>query len=300
MDKTKITDEILIQELQDRLQEYKKTMHDLSELNRELTDVNKKLTESEALKTHFISNIANEIMNPFASIIGLTRTIMQISEGDWKKVKNMTKLIHSEAFNLDFQLKNIFAAAELEAGEVYPEISKVDIKQVISGMIELFEPEIQKKQLEVEFICTPSETSGDTIFFKTDSEKMRVIVANLLSNAIKFSNEKGKIELKAWIEDTVLNLSVRDYGIGISDENQRIIFDRFKRVDTGINSLNRGHGLGLSINKAYLDMLDGTINLQSKENQGAYFIITVPIPKGEAEGYSTNGNEIIFSDDELF
>ena len=79
---------------------------------------------------------------------------------------------------------------------------------------------------------------------------------------------------------------VKDYGTGISESNQQIIFDRFKRLDTGINSLNRGHGLGLSINKALIDMLNGTIDIKSKIAEGASFIVTIPENQGETEGFS--------------
>jgi signal transduction histidine kinase len=93
---------------------------------------------------------------------------------------------------------------------------------------------------------------------------------------------------------------VKDYGTGISESNQQIIFDRFKRLDTGINSLNRGHGLGLSINKALIDMLNGTIDIQSKISQGASFIVAMPENESITEGYSTDGNEFLFDKEDIF
>ncbi len=293
-----ITDEILINELHKRLDEYKKALHDVKELNKELQLVNKKLLESDAMKGHFISNITNEIINPFASIIGLSRNILSIREGDWERVKKVAKLINSEAFSLDFQLRNIFAAAEIESGEVYPQVSNVDVKLVIQGVLGTFEQEIEKKQLKIEYLCKKS--NSESLFFKTDSEKLKIILSNLISNAIKFSYDKGTVEIMACQEVGNLLITVKDYGIGISDENQQIIFDRFKRLDSGINSINRGHGLGLSINKAYIDQLDGSIEIESSEHNGAKFIVTIPVPKGEVEGFSTDGNEIFFGDDEIF
>ena len=88
------------------------------ELSNELKLVNQKLKESEAMKDHFVSNIRNEIINPFSSIIGLSKNIMQAHKEDWTRVITMVTMIHDEAFCLDLQLRNIFMAASIEAGIV--------------------------------------------------------------------------------------------------------------------------------------------------------------------------------------
>ena len=111
----KLTDEELIEELRRRMTTNTRSLEELKELNEKLLEVNKKLEESEALKSHFISNITNEIINPFTSILGLSRSILAVKKENWKKVISMVALIHSEAFNLDFQLRNIFLAAKIEA-----------------------------------------------------------------------------------------------------------------------------------------------------------------------------------------
>jgi len=294
-----IADDILINELQRRLDDYKKTLFDLKDLNRELQMVNKKLLESDAMKSHFISNITNEIINPFASIIGLSRSILLLKDSDWSKAQNMARLINYEAFNLDFQLRNIFAAAQIEAGEVYPQISNVDIPQVFNGVIESFDQEIRQKKLKIQFTCSGSSKSGGHIF-KTDAEKLKLILSNLLSNAIKFSNDEERILMDVKIDEISMSVCVQDFGIGISEENQQIIFDRFSRIDNGINSINRGHGLGLSINKAYIELLEGSIQVKSAEGDGALFKFSIPLPKSEGDGFSSDGNEIFFSDDEIF
>jgi len=291
-----ITDETLIEELKLRFAEKKRSLRELQKLTKELKEVNQKLAESESLKSHFISNITNEIVNPFTSIVILSKNILSVKEGDWDKVKRMASLIYSEAFNLDFQLKNIFAAAEIEAGELFMEVSNVKVDLLIQALADSFQPETIKKQLSFELIKQGFE---DDFIFKIDSEKLKLILSNLVDNAIKFS-KNNKIIIKRWVEDNKLYVSVKDFGIGISENNQKIIFDRFKRLDSGINSLNRGHGLGLSINKALLDFLDGNITIQSKKNEGTTFTISIPEAKNDAEAFSEDGNELIFGDDEVF
>jgi signal transduction histidine kinase len=292
-----ITDELLIEELKSRFQEKKESLEKLEKITKELKEVNAKLAESEALKSHFISNITNEIVNPFTSIVILSKNILSVKEGDWEKVRRMANLIHSEAFNLDFQLKNIFAAAEIEAGELYMEVSNVKVDLLIEALMESYTPETTKKQLVFEFIKEKPE--DENFIFKIDSEKLKLILSNLVDNAIKFS-KNNKIVIKRWTEGNLLNISVQDFGIGISENNQKIIFDRFRRLDTGINSLNRGHGLGLSINKALLDFLNGTIDIKSKKNEGTTFTIVIPEAVDDPEAFSADGNEMLFDVDEVF
>jgi signal transduction histidine kinase len=295
-----LSDKELIEELQKRFDENKKTIQEFKDLTEELKLVNKKLEESENLKSHFISNITNEIINPFTSILGLSRSILQVKKENWKRVISMVAMIHSEAFNLDFQLRNIFLAAKIEAGEIYPEILNVDLKGIIKSVIDSFRSEAKKKNITFDFSFDIQPVKGDTVYFKTDPEKIKLCFANLISNAIKFSNEDSKVIMRVWKEDEKMFFKIQDFGTGISAANQKIIFDRFKRIDSGINSLNRGHGLGLSINKAVLDLLEGKIEVVSKENKGTTFTLSLPEAKKDIAGFSTEGNEFMFDEDEIF
>ncbi len=300
MDNKRITDEFLLNELRIRFNEKAKAISELELMTDELKEVNLKLKQSEQLKSHFIANINNEIINPFASILGLSRNILDVKENDWEKVKYMAKLIFVEAHNLDFQLKNIFAAAEIEAGHVYPQISNVNIIQVIRSVIADFENDLRSKRLTVEIYNETGFADEGTFYFKTDSEKFKLIISNLLSNAIKFS-KGAKIEIKVTFANKDLVVSVKDYGIGISTNNKNIIFDRFTRLDSGINSINRGHGLGLSVIKAFIDLFDGDIKIESQIGKGSTFTVIIPAPDDaqHIDGYSSEGNELFFNDGDM-
>lgn len=297
---TKLTDEQLLQELERRFSENKRSLKEMKKLTEQLKAVNKKLGESEAMKTHFISNITNEIINPFASILGLSRNILAVKKENWDKVRSMVELIHSEAFNLDFQLKNIFVAAKLEGGEIYPEVMNSDIQLILNSVVDSFRHEAGKKNIDIEVLFELSPKVEKTFYYRTDPEKLKVVLANLISNAVKFSHEGDNIRVKAWIDKEELKISVEDSGIGISKKNQQIIFDRFSRIDDSINSINRGHGLGLSVSKALLDLLGGEIDIKSKEKEGSHFTISLP-EQSEAEGvegYASDANEFFFDDEE--
>jgi signal transduction histidine kinase len=299
----KFTDTELIDELYIRLENNKRALKDQKRIEEELKIVNSKLEESETLKSHFISNITNEILNPFASIIGLSKAILHVEKENWKRVFSMVALIYSEASSLDFQLKNIFAAAKIEAGDIYPEIGKVDLVNLNQGIINSLKIDAKKKKITFEQIYDLNQREKDeegNILFKTDPEKLKLILLNLLSNALKYSYEGTTIYIKFWIEQTNLFLSVKDNGSGISDEHQKLIFDRFKRVDSRISSLNRGHGLGLSIIKALLDLLEGEIKLESIPDRGTTFTIRIPEANEDTFLMASGDNELFFNDNQVF
>ncbi len=298
----KISDRQLLKEIRLRLESSKKHEQEIKDLTQELQGVSKKLKDSEALKSHFISNVSNEIVNPFTSILGLSKAILSVEKQDWKKVVSMVALIHSEAFNLDFQLKNIFVAAKVEAGEIAPNIAKVNIRSLLQTVVDSFNIISRKMGITFDIQFNIDHGFGKNFYYKTDSEKLKLILSNLINNALKYSYKDSKVIISVWLDDEdALKMSVQDFGTGISEKNQHTIFQRFKRLDTGINSINRGHGLGLSITKALLDVLSGDIEIDSQKGEGSTFTISVPEAKNIVDGFSGEGNDIFFDEeDEIF
>ncbi len=229
--------------------------NELVELKNELHKVNKKLLDSEQLKGHFISNVSNEIVNPFSSIIALSQGIKQLNEGEINVAHQMASLIYDEAFHLDFQLKNIFAAALIEAGKEEIHSSKVNLSEMLDHVQEYFLPLLEKKQIKL----IQHQGASDTFF--TDKAKLELILKNLVSNSLKYSPDNSTITIGFSLIEDKLKLEVSDHGKGICCEDRSVIFDRFKQLDEKINSINTGHGLGLSIVKAYTEMLNGKVEL---------------------------------------
>lgn len=245
------------------------------ELMLELRKVNKKLIESEELKSHFLSNIRNEINNPMTVILGFSQNIMDtdISDKSLLQIKSMARHIFLEAFQLDFQLRNIFMAAEIEAGEAIPELSECNLQAVAEGLKSYFEPQLKQKNITLKLNVNHHEP------VYLDVAKLRLILVNLLANAIKFSETDTRIDLdiQVSLEKKQIHFSIKDEGIGISDENQALIFDRFRQLDEGTSRAYQGHGLGLCIVKALVEMLDGKLNIQSKSGESSIFSFYLPI-----------------------
>lgn len=263
------------------------------ELTKQIKVINEKLKESETMKSHFLSNVMNEIINPLSSIISSSKNIFKTN--DIQKSKNMANTIFSEAFDLDFQLKNIFTAAELEAGISSPQITKLNIKDLINESVSIMKNKADKKKLIFE---TNISTKVHNNSFYTDSNMLILILLNLLDNAIKYSNKNNTIFINVIQSKDNLNLKIEDSGRGIEKDTLQKIFDRFTKSDKNVHSLNNGHGLGLSVSKALIDILDGKIDVKSKINQGSTFSINIPDFKNIIEDYSQE--ETLFSEDELF
>ena len=295
---SRLTDSELIEELRKRSEDNSRALHDLKMMTEKLESLNKKLQESEKLKSNFLSNIRNEINNPLTSILCISKVIMDGDEKEIENIISMSESIYKEAFSLDFQLRNIFAAAELEAGEAFPSISRIDVDMIINGVIDQFKRRAEEKKMVVSYVTM--ESAGEDPSLMSDAEKLQIVVANLLSNAIEFSHDGGSVEIKAMRAGTDLAISVQDHGVGIDESEQNTIFDRFKQLDTGVTKSHLGHGLGASITKAVVDLLNGSISVSSEKDSGSLFTIFIPEAEGgsDLDMYSGDSNEFFFEVEE--
>jgi signal transduction histidine kinase len=288
-----MSDEELIQMLQQQFLLRNHKVEDLQQIALELEVVNRRLRESEALKGQFLSNIRNEINNPLAVIIGAAFNCMQAS--DPAQLQPLAQLIYKESQLLSFQLENIFAAAEMEAGDDRPSLTQVNIKSVINSQIDSFHLMAQEKELEINL--SPQD---DDLPFCTDEAKLKLVIANLIHNAIKFSGPRQTITISLHSTPSHLQLCVQDQGIGIAHDHFDYIFDRFRQIDEGRCKEYQGHGLGLAVVKAILDQLGGSITLKSAPGKGSAFIIQLPQASETTiiQDLGFDGNEVFFDDED--
>lgn len=289
----RLTDEELIEDLRERFAFNQAALNDLREMTRKLEDMNARLQESEALKGHFLSNIRNEINNPLTSIMGLSSQCMH-GATDPERFASITRMIYEEAFHLDFQLQNIFMAAELEAGETEPAYARVDVQTIIDRVVEAVEYQISEKRLQMAV-----EPAGNLVF-PTDARMLRLVLINLLANAVEFSPEGKTVRLTAQIIDEALQIAVIDQGVGIDPADHAAIFDRFRQLDTGTTKVHRGHGLGLSLVKSLVDLMGGELALDSRRGAGCRFTLTLPPPAEAVQDVAQEGNLFFFDDAEQF
>ncbi|MEY4605199.1 MAG: hypothetical protein RIT43_2491 [Bacteroidota bacterium] len=298
--KHELTDKELLEELQRRFDKNQEMLQAERELIAQLNEVNQKLLESEKVKTNFLSNIRNEINNPIAAILELSKNLsLGVVPSDMQQ--QCAEMIHSEAFELDFQLRNIFISAELEAGEAPLSVSSLNIRALIDSVIESFIRKITKKNL----ILKVEHGMPEGAIFQSDAEKLHLILSNLLSNAIQFNVDGGSILIRTSIEKGILHVSIQDSGIGIASEDQKEIYNRFHQVDAGSTKTFGGHGLGLSVAKALLEIINGSIQVESIPGSGSTFSLQVAEMEGamNEDVFSSDGNDFLFDsadDDMLF
>ncbi|HKJ42544.1 MAG TPA: HAMP domain-containing sensor histidine kinase, partial [Sunxiuqinia sp.] len=258
------------------IKENEALMRKVDELSATLYQVNQKLKESESLKSHFISNITNEIVNPFASVIANAENIQSLNENEMSQAWKMANMIFDEAFYLDFQLKNILAAAAIEAGTDGLKPVSVNLKSVAEGIVDFFKKQCEKKQVDVKLSWQTNDGVQNFDAFVTDEEKLSLLIKNLVDNAVKFSPQNGLVDINLWIENDSLFFQISDEGKGIPETEKQLIFDRFKQLDKRISSLNTGHGLGMSIVSAYLDQFDGQLHFEELVGTGTSITVTIP------------------------
>jgi signal transduction histidine kinase len=260
----------------------------------EIQALNTKLMKAEHVKSAFLSNIRNEIINPLASILGLSEKIAQDTI-DVELYKKLGKLLNKEAYNLDFQICNIVAAAEIEAGIIEPVAVVTRIEDLINDQVKSLSFLSHERNVTVSVAVNCEENS-----FTTDPGLFRLIVTNLVANAIKFSQPQQKVFVSADCINKKLLLQVEDSGTGISPEEQKNIFDRFNQEHKGSAKTHHGHGLGLSIVKEFTDILRGTLLIESNEG-GTKVIITLPWlnPDLLEDGFISATDEIMFGDEEI-
>ncbi len=289
----RIDDEMLLEELKHRLEENKIAVANLRAMTQNLEHLNEKLRQSEALKSDFLSNIRNEINNPLASIMGLSRQIVD-KRLDPETLRSMADVIYHESFDLDFQLRNIFAAAELEAGDTDLSVAQVDVAELLRGQLSAFAHKAAARKVTLVFECPACQAGPLT--FQTDPNKLQKVIANLLANAIEFNLEGKKATIVVMRAGDFLTLSIADEGLGIAEQDRKRVFDRFVQLDSGVRKRHKGHGLGLSITKALVEMLGGTVTLTDAEGAGCVFTVSIPeLQTGKpVDTTSGGGNEFIF------
>ena len=294
-----MNDDMLIAELRRRFEESRIAIGNLRTMTQNLETVNEKLRQSESLKSDFLSNIRNEIINPLASILGLARRIKD-KQPDARTAQEMAAAIFHEAFDLDFQLRNIFTAAELEAGDAGLSVANVDVAALVHGLIASFEHKAAEKRLTVGFLCRGC--ADNALFFKTDPDKLQKVLANLLANAIEFNLEGKKVTITAWREADRLFVSISDEGIGIPEKDRKKVFDRFVQLETGSRKRHRGHGLGLSITRALAEILGGSVTLAGEEGKGCVFTVSAAEQGAgrDVDVLSGEGNEFIFGEGKTY
>lgn len=250
----------------------------LKEKADELAIQKQKAEESTQLKSQFLASMSHELRTPMNSILGLTELIIEKSSLDDKN-KERLQVVYKSGKRLMNLINDILDLSKIEAGKMELREEDVLLEEILEEVETTINPLVTEKSLEFNII----RDTNTRILVNTDRGKITQVLINLLGNAIKFTHQ-GSIELKiSTTVEKMLQFDVKDTGIGISEENQKIIFEEFRQIDGSTTRRYGGTGLGLAITKKIIELLKGKIWLKSESERGSTFSFTVPLIPAQAK-----------------
>ncbi|GAA4452144.1 hypothetical protein GCM10023189_15100 [Nibrella saemangeumensis] len=256
----------LEQKVADRTHALMATLHQLEESKDELTKALAAERELGELKSRFVSMASHEFRTPLSAVLTSASLIEKYitTEQQDKRQKHIQR-IKSSVNHLNDILEEFLSVGRLEEGRVEANWTTFDVTALISDVV-----------TDMQGMLKPGQTIKTTLdcprSVRLDKSLLRKIVINLLSNAIKYSGEDMRIEVTGRCSGTTTQLSIRDRGIGISEDDQKHLFERFFRAKNATNF--QGTGLGLHIVAKYVELLNGTIELSSELNEGTLVTLT--------------------------
>ncbi|WP_395074494.1 response regulator [Flavobacterium sp.] len=234
-----------------------------------------KIEESDRLKSAFLMNLSHEIRTPMNAIIGFSDLLTNPKITDDEK-KQYVEIIQNSGKNLIDIIDDLVEMSRIETNLVLPNFSAVNLDNLVKSIFDSIAMINIKRNLDFKIIKPNVDHNDRNII--TDVVKLNQILVNILNNALKFTDE-GFVILYYDIdsENSKINFEIKDSGIGIPDDFKSNIFKRFNKLNVHTISANEGLGLGLAISKAYVEMLDGEISVQSQVGIGSSFKFWIPL-----------------------
>ncbi len=237
----------------------------------ELLYAKEKAEESNRLKTAFLNNISHEVRTPLNAIVGFSELITKCDQGN-EKFSQYSKIINQSSEKLIGIITDIIEISEVSTQQISKKINRFNFIELVIALEKQYLEAARDKNIELIFL----KKQEKELYIHSDLNKLKKILTHIVDNAVKFT-KKGKIEFFYSIQNNFIQIVISDTGIGIADNMQSVIFEPFRQVETGNTRHFGGNGLGLTLAKAYIELLNGAIFLTSELNKGTNVFITVPI-----------------------
>ncbi len=278
-------------ELHQKIEAQKQTQEKLQRTNTKLLIAKNKAEESDRLKSSFLANMSHEIRTPLNGILGFSELLKE-PKLTGEEQQNYIRIIEKSGNRMLNTITDIISISKLESGQMEISISGTNINEQLEYIYNFLSPGAKKKGISISF---QNSLPAPEAFIKTDREKIFSILSNLVINAIKFTNA-GSVEFGYEKKDKNLEFYVKDSGIGIPLEQRELIFDKFRQGSEGLSRGYEGSGLGLSLSKAYVELLGGIMWVESELGKGSTFYFTIPYIIDRSQ-LSVENNQLSVDDD---
>ena len=244
----------------------------LQEQAAELEVQKHKAEESTKLKSQFLASMSHELRTPMNSILGLTELILEKADMSTKNQERLQVVLNSGR-RLMTLINDILDLSKIEAGKMDIRVEDVLLEEVIGEISNSITPLVMNKGIDFKI----ERNTNTRVVIKTDRGRVVQVLINLLGNAVKFT-EKGEVKLCVSVKDNErLIFDVKDTGIGVSENDQKVIFEEFRQADGSTSRRYGGTGLGLSICKKISDLLGGDLTMKSESGKGSVFTFNIPL-----------------------
>lgn len=244
----------------------------LSQKAKELEIQKQKAEELTQLKSQFLATMSHELRTPMNAILGLTELVLEDQSVSSKNSERLTVVLRSGKRLLNL-INDILDLSKIESGKMEIKFENFILDDLLDELKASFTSLAKEKEIELRI----ANLAEEKLYLTTDRTKLLQILINLVGNSIKFTTE-GYVEIRvSLLKNSVLKIEVEDNGIGISFEQQKIIFEEFRQADASTTRKFGGTGLGLSICKKFAEMLKGNITVKSELNKGSIFTVVLPV-----------------------
>ena len=288
----------------------KKAQKAAQEKAKEMAELAERAQAANKAKTAFLSHMSHDMRTPMNAIIGFTGIAMKNDPSD--EVKNCLEKIDESSEYLLSLINDVLDLTHIESGKVKYNPVPADVKNITDSALDIIKGFLTNRDINFKIQCEDAKIPN----VLADPARLRDVLVNILSNAVKFTPDGGTITFEAQCQekggDGYINMRYRisDTGIGMSEEFTKEVFEEFAQEDSDVRTQYHGVGLGMAIVKKYVDMMGGTISVQSKKHEGTTFTVDIPLEITEKEwnksdtGFSekvdlTGVNVLLAEDNEL-
>lgn len=253
---------------------------------KELDEAKKEAVHANQAKSEFLSSMSHDIRTPMNAIIGMTE-IAQKNLEDPVRVEDCLRKVKLSSKHLLGLINDILDMSKIESGKMTLNMNPMSLKETMDDIVNMMQPQIKARNQAFDIFV--QKITAEDVY--CDGVRLNEVLINLLSNANKFTPEGGRIDVRLYQEDSPLgdeyvrtHIIVEDTGIGMSEEFQKKIFDTFERENTEQVQNITGTGLGMSIAKRIVELMGGTITLESEKGKGSKFFVILDLKKVDSDG----------------